>query len=76
MIKISKKKAEFYAKRWEALRQVQMKELRSSSMTQKFRQLCVLMDSRSLFGKKAGGDRGVKQVRQHWVKLRKAMSDV
>lgn len=82
MIKISKKKAEFYVKRWEALRQVQMKELRSSSMTQKFRQLCVLMDSRSLFGKKGGdrvspeADRGVKQARQHWVKLRKAMSDV
>ncbi len=76
MSKISKKNAEFYVKRWEAVRQVQMKELRSSSMTQKFRQLCALMDSRSLFGKKAGGDKGVKQVRQYWMELRKVMNDV
>ncbi len=76
MIKISKKKAEFYVKRWEALRRVRLKEMRSSSMTQKFRQLCVLMDSRSLFGKKAGGDKGVKQVRQYWMELRKVMNDV
>lgn len=75
MIKISKKKADLYVKRWKTVQQVQLKELRSSSLEQKFKQLCVLMDSRPLFGKRTEGDRGVKQVRQHWVKLRKAMNN-
>lgn len=73
MTPITLAQARAYLKRWAAVNEFEIAELRRTPMELKLRQLSALMASRHLFAPDPTREKGVRQVRKHWAKLRKAL---
>ena len=73
MVPITPAEALAYFKRWELVKELEVAELRRTSMDTKFRQLSALMDSRGLFGVEPERESGMQQVRDQWTRLWQAL---
>jgi hypothetical protein len=73
MVPITPEDALAYFKRWELVKEMEVAELRRTSMDTKFRQLSALMASRGLFGIDPDRESGVQRVRDHWARLWQAL---
>jgi|ERR1700722_16764748 len=73
MAAITPTEAQAYFKRWELVREIELVELRRTSMDVKLRQLSALMASRGLFGLDPEREKGVHLVRDRWASLRQAL---
>jgi hypothetical protein len=73
MAAITPTEAQAYFKRWELVREIELVELRRTSMDVKLRQLSALMASRGLFGVDPERENGVQLVRDRWACLRQAL---
>ena len=73
MTSMTPAQARAYFKRWEAVEEFEIDELRRMPMEMKLRQLSALMASRHLFPLDPAREKGVRQVRRHWAKLRKVL---
>jgi hypothetical protein len=72
MAAITPTEARAYFKRWELVKEIELVELRRTSMDVKLRQLSALMASRDLFGVDPERENGVQLVRDRWACLRQA----
>ena len=70
---ITPTEAQAYFKRWELVKEIELLELRRTSMDVKLRQLSALMASRGLFGMDPERETGVQLVRDRWASLRQAL---
>ena len=70
MIKLTKKQADAYKKRWQRVESIQTQELRRTPMSLKFKQLCFLMNSFHSMPIDKRREREVKTVRCHWMILK------
>ncbi len=73
MAAITPTEAHAYFKRWELVKEIELIELRRTSMDVKLRQLSALMASRDLFGVDPERENGVQLVRDRWACLRHAL---
>ena len=73
MAAITPTEAQAYFKRWELVKEIELVELRRTSMDVKLRQLSALMSSRGLFGVDPERENGVQLVRDRWACLRQAL---
>jgi len=73
MSAITPAEAQAYFARWELVREIELVELRRTSMDVKLRQLSALMSSRDLFGTDPEREKGVQMVRDRWAGLRQAL---
>jgi hypothetical protein len=64
-----------YLERWKLVRERESLERRAASFEERGRQLSVLMDSGSLFGRDPHRERLVEVVRLRWMRIHKAFSD-
>ena len=71
MIKMTKKQAVQYKHRWQAVESAQIRELRSTPISVKFKQLCFLMNSFHWASRDKARDKEVADIRQRWLLLRK-----
>ena len=69
MASITPAEAQAYFKRWDLVKEIELAELRRTTMDTKLRQLSVLMASRSLFGVDAERENGTQLVRDRWALL-------
>jgi hypothetical protein len=69
MASITPAEAHAYFERWELVNEVELAELRRTSMDTKLRQLSALMASRSLFGVDPERESGMQLVRDRWARL-------
>ena len=72
MVPITPAEALAYSRRWEMVKEVELIELRRTSMDVKLRQLSALMASRGIFGVEPQRQNGVQLVRDRWARLRQA----
>jgi len=72
MAAITPAEAQAYFRRWELVREIELIELRRTSMEVKLRQLSALMASRGIFGVDPQRQSGVQLVRDRWARLRQA----
>jgi hypothetical protein len=70
---ITPNEAAAYLNRWKLVEQIELIELRRTSMEVKLRQLSALMASRDLFGVDPERENGVQLVRDRWACLRQAL---
>jgi hypothetical protein len=73
MVPITPAEAQAYFKRWELVREIELTELRRTSMDTKLRQLSSLMASRSLFAVDPERESGMQLVRDRWARLWQAL---
>jgi len=73
MAAITPAEAQAYFKRWEMVKEIELIELRRTSMDVKLRQLSALIASRGLFGANPERENGVRLVRDRWALLRQAL---
>ena len=73
MASITTAEAQAYFERWELVKEIELAELRRTSMDTKLRQLSALMASRSLFAADPKRERGVQLVRDRWDLLWRVM---
>ena len=73
MAPITPAEAKAYFKRWDLVKEIEIAELRSTSMDTKLRQLSALMASRSLFGVDPEREDGTQLVRDRWARLWQAL---
>ena len=73
MASITPAEAQAYFERWELVKEVELAELRRTSMDTKLRQLSALMASRSLFGVDPERENGTQLVRDRWARLWQAL---
>ena len=73
MTSMTPTQARAYLKRWAIVNQFEIEELRRTPMELKLQQLSALMASRHLFAADSTREKGVRQVRMRWAKLRKAL---
>jgi len=73
MAAITPAEARAYCKRWELVREMEVAELRRTSVDAKFRQLSALMASRGIFGVDPERERGMQLVRDRWTRLWQAL---
>ncbi|HEY6620609.1 MAG TPA: hypothetical protein VIY68_13750 [Steroidobacteraceae bacterium] len=69
MASITPAEAQTYFKRWDLVKEVELAELRRTSMDTKLRTLSALMASRRLFGVDAERENGMQLVRDRWALL-------
>jgi len=69
MVSITPAEAQAYFKRWDLVKEIELAELRRTSMDTKLRQLSALMASRSLFRADAERENGMQLVRDRWALL-------
>ena len=69
MASITSAEAQAYFKRWELVKEIELAELRRTSMDTKLRQLSALMASGGLFGVDPERENGVQLVRERWACL-------
>jgi hypothetical protein len=74
MAAITPAEAQAYCNRWESVKEIELIELRRTSMDIKLRQLSALMASRDLFVVDPDRESGVQLVRDRWALLRQALS--
>jgi hypothetical protein len=70
---ITPTEAQAYLKRCELVKEIELVELRRTSMDVKLRQLSALMASRGLFRVDPERENGVQLVRDRWACLRQAL---
>jgi hypothetical protein len=73
MASITPAEAQAYFKRWELVKEIELAELRRTSMDTKLRQLSALMASRSLFGIDPERENDTQLVRDRWARLWQAL---
>lgn len=73
MSSITPEDAQQYLERWVLVEEREIVELRKTSMETKARQLSALMASRDLFGKDQDRENAVRDVRERWARIRKAL---
>ena len=73
MVTITPAEAQAYFNRWELVKEIELTELRRTSMDTKLRQLSALMASRNLFGVGPERESGVQLVRDRWARLWQAL---
>lgn len=73
MASITPAEAQAYLQRWELVQEIELAELRRTSMDTKLRQLSALMASHSLFGIDPERENGVQLVRDRWARLWQAL---
>jgi hypothetical protein len=73
MAAITPTEAQAYFKRWDLVKEMELVELRRTSMDVKLRQLSALVASRGLFGVDPERESGVQLVRDRWACLRQAL---
>jgi hypothetical protein len=66
--------ARAYLARWTSVSEMEIAELRSTSMDTKLHQLASLMASREMFGADPDREQSVETVREGWARLRQALS--
>ena len=69
MALITPAEAHAYLERWDLVKEIELAELRRTSMETKLRQLSALMESRSLFGVDTERENGMQLVRDRWALL-------
>jgi hypothetical protein len=62
-----------YLERWALVEEREIAELRKTSIETKSRQLSALMVARDLFGKDPDREKGVREVRERWDRIRRAL---
>lgn len=67
---ITSEEARAYFERWAIVRNLEIEELRRTSMETKLQQLASLMASRLAFGPEPDRERDVEVVRERWNRLR------
>lgn len=73
MSSLTPEDAHRYLERWAVVEEREIAELRNTSIETKARQLSALMASRDLFGKDKDREKGVREVRERWNRIRKAL---
>ena len=73
MASITSAEARAYFQRWELVKQIELSELRRTSMDTKLQQLAALMASRGLFGIDPERETGMQLVRDRWARLWQAL---
>jgi hypothetical protein len=73
MAALTPAEAQAYVERWELVKEIELIELRRTSIEIKLRQLSALMASRGLFGVEPERAHGVQLVRERWARLRQAL---
>jgi len=73
MIKLTKKQAILYKKRWKRVELLQAKDFSAIPMSLKFKQLCFLMDSFRSRSIDKEREKEISEVRERWALLRKRM---
>ena len=73
MASITPAEAQAYVKRWDLVKDIEIAELRRTSMDTKLRQLSALMASRGLFGVDPERENGIRLVRERWARLWQAL---
>lgn len=69
MALVTPAEAQAYFERWELVKEIELAELRRTSMDTKLRQLSALIASRSLFGIDPERESGTQLVRDRWARL-------
>ena len=73
MASITAGEAQAYFKRWELVKEIEIAELRRTSMDTKLHQLSALMASRNLFAVDPERENGLQLVRARWARLWQAL---
>jgi hypothetical protein len=73
MASITPAEAQGYFKRWNLVKEIELAELRRTSMDTKLQQLSALMASRSLIGVDPERENGMQLVRDRWACLWQAL---
>ena len=73
MASITPAEAQAYFERWDLVKEIELAELRRTSLDTKLLQLSALMASRSLFGVDPGRENGVRLVSDRWTRLWQAL---
>ena len=73
MASITPAEAQAYVKRWDLVKDIEIAELRRTSMDTKLSQLSALMASRGLFGVDPERENGIRLVRERWARLWQAL---
>lgn len=71
---ITRADARAYAERWKRVESLQRRELLAISPTEKFQQLCELMEWARAFGWETSLAAEEQQVRERWILLRRRLS--
>ena len=69
---MTKEEGRAFRKRWEAVNAAEREELRAMPMEEKMQQLAALMASRDLFGWIEEMRKEEAEVRERWLRLRRA----
>ena len=70
---MTSEEAQAYLARWQLLRAVETAELQRTSMETKLQQLAALMACRDVFGPEPERDAQIREVRERWARLRRAL---
>ena len=73
MSRMTPEEGHAWLERWRLAREAQTAELRRTPLRTKFEQLAALVASRWLFGPDPDRERQVREVRERWVQLRRAL---
>ena len=73
MSSITPEDAHQYLERWKLVEEREISEMRETPIETKAKQLAALMASRELFGEDPDREKGVREVRERWARLRKAL---
>lgn len=71
-MKMARVEAQEFRKRWQRVNEAEIEELRRMSPAEKLRQVAALMESASAFGWDKAQAAEDQQVRERWLRLRKA----
>jgi hypothetical protein len=74
MAVVTPEEAVAYFRRWEMVRDAEVRELRRTPMETKLQQLASLMASRHVFGPEPDREAETRVVRERWARLRRALS--
>jgi hypothetical protein len=75
MIKLTRKQAKLFKKRWQQAEAKQAQELRTMSVSLKFKQLCFLMDSFPPGQPDRQREKEVIEIRKRWLTLNKKLKN-
>ena len=73
MAAVTPEEAVAYFRRWEMVRDAEVRELRRTPMETKLQQLASLMASRHIFGPEPDREAETRVVRERWARLRRAL---
>ena len=73
MSRITPEEGQAWLERWRLVSEGEIAELRRTPLRTKFEQLAALMASRQLFDPDPDRERQVREVRERWLQLRRAL---